>query len=388
MRSLRLVTAFLLALAAAGPMALGADWGTGALMVIIERESSSLLVVDSVHGHKVLGRVEGLGVLQHASITFSRDGRFAYVISRDSLLSKVDLLTMKLAAQVKTGESAVGLAVTQDGLHIAVSNYKPPGVVIVRDDDFTIAKSIPTGGKTVGLVDAPDNLLIVADMEKDSIMAIDAGDPDFPIVKKFDNVGEEPYDGVLTPDARYYVAGFFLSPWMGLLDLWKMDKVEKIPLPARDDITGAAPVLKVPHLEGWFDAGGFLFAPIVGGEGLAIIDAASWKTVGVIPLRAHPIFALVRPDQRQIWVNYAMGEFHDTVDIIDVQKREVIKTLKPGGKVFHLQFTPKGMAAYVSSYADNKVLVYDTKTFEVIASIAARGPSGIFCSDRSSKFGL
>jgi len=74
--------------------------------------------------------------------------------------------------------------------------------------------------------------------------------------------------------------------------------------------------------------------------------------------------------------------------VVDVQTRKVIKTLKPGGKIFHLQFIPKGMFAYVSSYADNMVLVYDAKTFEIVKKIPAQGPSGIFCSDRSGKFGL
>jgi len=387
MRSLKSI-ALTLALGAFTASLHAAEWGTGSLMVIIEREKGSVLVVDPTQDHKVLGRVEGLGVLQHASIAFSRDGRYAYVISRDSLLSKVDLIGLKLSAQVKTGSSAVGLAVTQDGRHIAVSQYKPPGVVIVRDSDFKVVKTIPTGGKTVGLVDAPGNLLVFADMEKDAVLVIDAGNAEFPVTRKFENVGEEPYDGFLTPDARYYVVGHFLSPWMGLLDLWRMEKVEKIPLPARGELSGDMPVLKVPHLEGWFDAGGYLFAPIVGGEGLAVIDATTWKTVDTIDLRAHPIFAIVRPDQRQIWINYAMGQYHDTVDVVDVDTRKVIMTLKPGGKIFHMHFALKGMVAYVSSYADNTVLVYDTKTFEVISRIPAQGPSGIFCTDRAGKFGL
>ena len=38
------------------------QWGTGALMVIIERENSSVVVVDSLR-HEILGRIPDLGVL-------------------------------------------------------------------------------------------------------------------------------------------------------------------------------------------------------------------------------------------------------------------------------------------------------------------------------------
>ena len=44
----------------------------------------------------VLGRVEGLGDLSHASAVFGRDGRHAYVFGRDGGLSKIDLLERSL----------------------------------------------------------------------------------------------------------------------------------------------------------------------------------------------------------------------------------------------------------------------------------------------------
>ena len=359
-------------------------------MVVVERENGSVLVIDSASDHKLLGRIEGLGLLHHASISFSRDGRYGYVVSRDGFLSKIDLVRLELADRVKVGTSAIGLAVTQDGKYIAISNYKPGNIVIVSDETFKIVKTIEAdSSKTVGLVDAPDDKLVVSLMDNDEIWVIDAGDPKFPVIKKYKDIGEKPYDGLLTPDGRWYIAGLFHSPWVAMIDLWNLEKeMTKIPLPRPPEKPDTPPVLKIPHLEGWIKAGDNLFAPVIGGSGLAVIDTKSWKTKKYIPLKAFPVFAITRPDMRQIWTNYVLGDHHDKVEVVDVKTMEVVKTLSPGGKIFHLQFTPKGNAVYISSNADEKIAVYDTKTFTLIKEIPAKKPSGIFCSDRSSTFGL
>ncbi|VAX23504.1 Heme d1 biosynthesis protein NirF [hydrothermal vent metagenome] len=366
------------------------DWGTGALMVIIERETSSVLVLDSAQNDKVLGRIKGLGLLHHATISFSRDGRYGYVISRDSLLSKIDLIKLELTAQIKVGESAVGLAVTQDGKYIAVSNYKPGNITIVSNETFKIVKTIDADkSKTVGLVDAPDDKLVVSLMDANEIWIIDTSTEEFPVIKKLKNVGVKPYDALLTPDGRYYMAGFFHSPWIGMVDLWNLDKgIRKIPLPVPDDKKGQPPVLKIPHLEGWIMAGGNLYAPVIGGSGLAVIDPATWRTKKFIPLLSYPVFAMARPDMRQIWANFVMGENNDAVQVVDVKTQKVVKTLRPGKKIFHMNFSPKGKKVYFSSYGDDKVAIYDTKTFKLLKEIPVKKPSGIFCTDRAHKFGL
>ena len=56
--------------------------GTGDLGVVIERARGSVQIVEQ-RAMRSLGRVEGLGDLSHASVVFSRDGRYAYVFGRD-----------------------------------------------------------------------------------------------------------------------------------------------------------------------------------------------------------------------------------------------------------------------------------------------------------------
>jgi protein NirF len=366
-------------------------------MVIVEREAGSVAVVDST-AHRVLGRVEGLGLLHHASASFSRDARHAYVVTRDGWLNKVDLLKLTLAKRVRVGESTIGLAVTQDGLHVAVSNYQPGDVRIYRADTLQEIKvlpavrTLPDGtrkvSRTTGLVDAPGNLLIYGLMDADGLWVVDAGKADFPVVRQVWDAGMMPYDGLLTPDGRYYLAGFYHSPWLGRIDTWALEKgAEKIPLVEPGRVYEKHPVLKVPHLEGWAVAGDYLFSPVVGERRLAVVETRSWKIIGSIPLVGNPVFAVARPDGRQVWVNFG-GEENGLVQIVDVPTLRVVKTLQPGRRVFHLQFTPKGEAAYVSANQDDAVVVYDTRTLEPIARLPVRRPSGIFGTDRAHKFGL
>jgi protein NirF len=82
-----------------------------------------------------------------------------------------------------------------------------------------------------------------------------------------------------------------------------------------------------------------------------------------------------------------MGDFQNTVGVIDTRFKVIAKTLKPGLEIYHMQFTPKGEAVYISSNGSGKVFVCDTRTDEVIKEIQLKKPSGVFCSDRAHKFG-
>ena len=71
----------------------------------------------------VLGRVDGLGDLSHASAVFSRDQRYAFVFGRDGGLTKIDLLRGTIVKRVIQAGNAIGGAISDDGTLVAVSNY-------------------------------------------------------------------------------------------------------------------------------------------------------------------------------------------------------------------------------------------------------------------------
>ncbi len=393
---------------AAGPTMSGERklYGTAALMVIVERESGSVVVVDGVR-HEVLGRVGGLGNLRHASAVFSRDARYVYLIGRDGTLSKVDLLLMRLDRQVKVGENSIGIAVSRDDRYIMVCNYQPGGVVILRSDTLDLVKEISAESvlddgtkvvsRTVGPLDTSDNLMIFALMEAGEVWVVDMERDDFPVIRKFRNVGDTPYDQLITPDGRYYMVGFLGSDWMGLLDTWELDEVRRIDVSEKRrglkkyEKYKKVPVYHIPHLESWAISGDLALVPAFGEKRVIVYNMRDWSVVKSIPIAGTGLFVVARPGGKDVWVDNvaAPGSREERLmQIIDVRTLEVKKTIDAGKGAINPQFTPKGDALYVSVMGEDKVKVYDPDTFELLKEIPARRPSGIFCSDRSSKFGL
>ena len=143
----------------------------------------------------------------------------------------------------------------------------------------------------------------------------------------------------------------------------------------------------MPHLEGWAVAGDLAFVPAIGQHEVLVIDKRSWQLVKRIPVVGQPVFVMARPDGRQVWVNFALPDNHQ-LQIIDVKELAIVKTVKPGRAVLHMEFTPKGEEVWVSLRDDNQLVVYDTSTFEQKARLPADKPSGIFFTSRANKIGL
>ncbi len=366
--------------------------GSGDLGVVVERASGRLLVVEHSTDSR-LAEIDGLGDLSHASVVFSRDQRYAYVFGRDGGLTKVDVLTAKVVGRIMQSGNSIGGAISQDGRLVAVSNYTPGGVRVFDADTLEAVADIPAEyaagkrSKVVGLVDAPGNRFVFSLYDADQIWIADMTDPAKPVITRFEDVGRAPYDALITPDGRYYIAGLFGDDSMALLDLWHprqgVRRILKGYL-AHDD---KLPVYKMPHLEGWALAGRFAFVPAVGQHKVLVIDTGDWRQVGAIEVHGQPVFVMARPDGRQVWVNFAHPD-NDTVQVIDVESRHIVKTLKPGPAVLHMEFTPRGEKVWLSVRDADRIEVYDTRTLKKLKQLPAARPSGIFFTNRAHRTGL
>lgn len=367
--------------------------GTGDLGVFIERASSSVQIIETT-GNTSIGRVKGLGDLSHASIVYSRDARFAYVFGRDGGLSKVDIINATLSARILQSGNSIGGAISQDGRLVAVSNYKPGGVKIFDAETLELVADIPAfygpdqqRSKVIGLVDAPGQQFVFSLWDAGEIWIVDMSDPGKPGIKKFKDVGLNPYDALISPDGRYYIAGLYGEDGMAMLDLWNIDKGVKRILPNYGKGEQKLPVYKMPHLEGWAIAGNFAFVPAVGRHEVLVIDTSSWLEAGRIAVKGQPVFVMARPDGRQVWVNFALPD-NNSIQIIDTQQLAIIKEIKPGKAVLHMEFEPRGEEVWLSVRDENRVEVYDTRSFKRKTSLAADKPSGIFLTSRAHRIGL
>lgn len=365
--------------------------GTGDMGIVIERASGSVLVVDTSE-HEIVHRVTGLGDLSHASTVFSRDARYAFIFGRDGALTKVDLLTGNIAARNQHSGNSIGGAISQDGRHVAVSNYEPGGVRVFSTDDLSLVRDVPATGrsaggtsKTVGLVDAPGNKFVFSLFDTGEIWVLDMDTPEE--IEKFTDVGEKPYDGLLTPDGRFYIAGLFGEDGMALLDLWHRQQGVKRILPDYGRGEEKLPVYKMPHLEGWAVAGDLAFVPAVGMHRVLVIDTDDWRQVDAIPVHGQPVFVMSQPGGRQIWVNFAYPR-NRHIQVIDVETLQVAHQFEAGDTALHMEFAPRGEEVWISVRDDNKVCIYDTETFEEKRCLPAEKPSGIFFTNRAHQIGM
>jgi protein NirF len=366
--------------------------GTGDLGVVVERADGSLLIVDTTE-RRTLGRVQGLGDLSHASVVFSRDARHAFVFGRDGGLSKVDLLTGDIPHRIIQGGNSIGGAISQDGRVVAVANYEPGGVRFFSTDDLAPLAEVPatygTGGlrsKVVGLEELPDNRFVFSLYDANEIWTAKLNGSATPEVRRFADVGSLPYDALITPDGRHYLAGLFGEDGMALLDLWDPAAAPVRILDGYGRGEEPLPVYKMPHLKGWSVAGDLVFLPAIGRHELLVVDKASWREVGRVAVHSQPVFAIARPDGRQVWVNFAHPD-NNVVQVIDVASLEVLADFDLGPGVLHMEFTPKGEEVWISVRDADRIDIIDTASLERVASLEAKSPSGIFFTARAHRLG-
>lgn len=360
--------------------------GTGDMGLVIERAAGRVLLIET-SGRTALGRVEGLGDLSHAAAVFSRDGRYAYVFGRDGGLTKVDLLLARIEKRVIQAGNSIGGAISQDGRIVAVANYQPGGIRLFDARTLEPLGEVPTGSKVVGIADAPGNRFVFSLFEAGEIWIVDASDPRKPAVRKIPGIGKQPYDGFITPNGRHYIAGLFGEDGLALVDLWNPAAGARRVLDGYGRGQEPLPVYKMPHLRGWAVAGRYIFLPAIGRHEVLVLDSVSWKEAGRIAVRGQPVFAVAQPGARQVWVNFAFPD-NGAVQVIDVAAMKVVKELAPGRAVLHMEFTPRGEQAWISSRDDGRVVVYDAASFAELARLPAESPSGIFLTSRGAMTGF
>jgi protein NirF len=367
--------------------------GTGDLGLVVERASGRVMLIDT-STLTSYATVTGLGDLSHATAVFSRDARYAYVFGRDGGLTKVDMLRARIDARVVQAGNSIGGAISQDGRVIAVANYEPGGVRLFDAATLAPLADIPAAwgdgkqrSKVVGIADAPGERFVFSLYDAGEIWIADCADPRHPKLTKFGDVGRQPYDGLVTPDGRWYIAGLFGEDGLVLLDLWHPEKGVRRILDHYGRGEQKLPVYKMPHLRGWAVAGRLAVLPAVGHHEVLIVDTQTWKEAGRIAVHGQPVFAIAQPGGRRVWVNFAFPD-NDTVQVIDLPSRGIVKTLKPGRAVLHMEFTPRGEQVWISSRDDNVVRVYDPASFTELAQLKADHPSGILLAARAFATGF
>jgi protein NirF len=296
--------------------------------------------------------------------------------------------------------NSIGGAISQDGRLVAAQNYEPGGIKVFDAQTLELLADIPAEygsegkrSKVVGLADlpGPGNRFIYSLFDAGEIWVADLSQPRSPRLTKFRDIGRQPYDALLTPNGRHYLAGLFGEDGVAMIDFWTRDAtpLSRKVLANYGRGEERLPVYKMPHLRGWAVASGTsrAYLPAIGRHEVLVVDTTTWQEVGRIPVKGQPVFVMARPDGRQVWVNFAHPD-NAWVQVIDTLDNTLIQTLEPGRAVLHMEFTPRGEAVWISSRDDHRVSIVDTTSFKTLAVLPAQSPSGIFFTSRAARSGF
>jgi DNA-binding beta-propeller fold protein YncE len=332
----------------------------------------------------------------HGGPKYSPDGRFIYLASRDGWISKFDMYSLKLVAEIRAGINTRNIAASSDGRYIIVANYLPHSLVILNASDLSPVKLIPVESDTgassrvSAVYNAPPRESFIAALK------------DLPEIWEISYSDDPPYYGVVhdyriegPPEINepFPIRRIKLDDYLD--DFFFDQEYEHLIGAARNSNNGQVVNLIVgrkiaeidipglPHLGSgitWQHQGKPVLATPNLKEGVvSIIDMNEWKTIKRIETSGPGFFIRSHENTRYAWADVFFGPNKDVMHIIDKTNLEIIKTLRPvsGKTSAHVEFTRDGRYALLSIWEDDgQLVVYDSETFEEVKRIPMKKPSG------------
>jgi len=334
----------------------------------------------------------------HGGPKFTPDGRFVFFASRDGWVSKYDLWTLSLVAEVRVGINTRNIAVSGDGRYVMAGNYlphtlvaldartlQPIRVIEVRDRQgrssrvSAVYDAAPRKSFVAALKDIPEIWELTYDEKAEPVYegyvhdyrsgeGIPVAGPFPPRRTKLDEI----LDDFFFDPSYAYVVGASRDGGRGqVVNLDVRRKVADVPVPG------------MPHLASgisWTWQGRTVLAtPNLKEAVVSVIDLKTWKAVKEIPTLGPGFFLRSHENSRYAWVDAFNSPKRDTVQVIDKATLEPGRTLTPApGKIAaHVEFTRDGRYALVSVWdMDGAIVVYDADTLEEVKRLPMVKPVG------------
>ena len=306
---------------------------------------------------------------------------FAYIpCQNDNIVSIIDM-SNNTVIKTLTVDKPFNAAVTPDGSRVYISSWYTITVIDGNSnqtvDTFDLPQYYLNGNyKTPEIQDlavSPDGLWLYAAISG-AIGVINTQVGDFETIVP---VGQIPSHIAISPDGdRVYVTNIEMDKTLVVMDTTNNTVIKTI-----DSMTGIVPHTLVVSADNsklyvgtWFD-------------GIKVIDTENYQTLATIPISDSEDIA-ISPDNAYLYI----AKF-GTIYVIDSTTHQIIRN-------FSSSFTTNGLATYIEVTSDgsrlyglsdrsddNRVVVFDTSTGNVIDSITvgarptskgpfiARGPS-------------
>ena len=336
----------------------------------------------------------------HGGPKFTPDGRYVFFVSRDGWVSKYDLWTLTMLAEVRAGINARNIAISRDGKHIAVANYLPRTLVMLSAEDLSVEKIFDVRDRkgNPSRVSAvyqarPRDSFIAALKDVPEIWEI-ATDPNAPPV--YSGLVHSHEKGMIEalPSSQGLFAlrrietpeplddFFFDPPYRNLIGSAREGRAVVVNLVVGRDIK-QLDMPGLPHLGSgiaWnLDGRPVMATPLLKEGRINVLDMQDWSLRKTIETPGPGFFMRSHENSPYAWTDSMMGAKKDTLSIIDKRTLEIVRSVtpEPGKTAAHVEFDREGRHALVSIWEDKGALVvYDAATFAEIKRLPMSKPSG------------
>lgn len=337
----------------------------------------------------------------HGGPKFSPSGRFVYFGSRDGWVTKYDLHSMQIVAEIRAGINMRNIAVSSDGQWVIAGNYLPHSLVILHAEDLRPYRVVPVtddkgnSSRVSAVYNAPPRQSFVVALKDIKEIWELSYDPEAdPILANFVHnyrkgeeegivVAEQPF-GVRRIATDDYLDDFFFDPSYAEVIGSARDagNGQVVNLDARRKVTDLA-LSGLPHLGSgitWQHQGRTVMAtPHLKDSAISVIDLDSWETLARLETLGPGFFMRSHENSPYAWVDVFFGPDKDAVHVIDKTSLEIVKTLRPapGKTSAHVEFTRDGRFALLSIWdMDGEIVVYDSHSLQEVKRIPFVKPSG------------
>ena len=312
----------------------------------------------------------------HGGLKYSPDGRFVYLASRDGWISKFDLYSLQMVAEIRAGVNTRNVAVSTDGKTLLVGNTLPNTLVLLNAADLGLIKVIPVtdengNSSRISAVyqAAPRGSFVAALKDIPEVWEIMDDGPQYSVRRiRLEQVLD---DFFFDQSYRYLIGADRANHGGQVIDLDSGNKVASLPLDG------------MPHLGSgitWkYKDTKVMASPNLKQGMVTVIDMNNWQLVRQIETLGPGFFMRSHENTPYAWVDVFFGPNRDVMHVIDKRSLEIVKTLRPvpGKTSAHVEFTRDGKYALVSLWEmDGALVIYDAESLEEIKRIPMRKPSG------------
>ena len=314
----------------------------------------------------------------HGGPKFTSDGRYVFFGSRDGWITKYDLWTLTVTAEVRAGLNMRNIALSSDGRTVAAANYLPSTLVLFSAEDLTpitaldVADAKGTPSRVSAVYQAPERKSFVAalkDVGEIWEISTEGATPSFTPRRI---AVEEPIDDFFFDQGYRHLLGASRDGTKAVVvRLDDGQTVATLPLPGMPHLGSGISFLR--------DGKRVIAAPHLKEGKISIIDPETWTVTDTITTSGPGFFLRSHEDTPYVWADAMMGPAKDGMQIIDKRTLEIVRVLTPApGKIAaHTEFDRSGRHAFVSVWdMDGELVVYDASTFEIVKRLPMKKPVG------------